>query len=139
MAAFFGLSDTRKVLRECGLSGFADERVVTLEPLPDEDATCAIRSVFDACGFTGVPEDREVWVNELAELSQGWPQHINRVAVAAVRLIRNNGGRIGGALLERLLDYPGAQQIMGIECSNNPILPVQNKRSIMACNPCCAW
>ncbi len=71
VAAFFGLSDTQNVLRECGLSRFADERVVTLEPLPDEDAACAIRSAFDAYGFTGTPEDREVWVSRLADLSQG--------------------------------------------------------------------
>ncbi len=104
VAAFFGLSDTQNVLRECGLSRFADERVVTLEPLPDEDAACAIRSAFVAYGFTGTPEDREAWVNELAELSQGWPQHINRVAVAAARVIRDNGGHIDGALLEQALE-----------------------------------
>ena len=103
VAAFFGLSDTQKVLRECGLSRFADERVMTLEPLPDEDAACAIRSAFDAYGFTGMQEDREVWVNELAELSQGWPQHINRVAVAASRVICANGERMDGSLLEQAL------------------------------------
>ena len=104
VAAFFGLSDTQQVLRECGLSRFADERIMTLQPLPDEDAACAIRGVFDAYGFTGTPEDREVWVNELAGLSQGWPQHINRVAVAASRVIRDNGGRIDGAILEQALE-----------------------------------
>ena len=104
VAAFFGLSDTQDVLRQCGLSRFADERVVTLEPLPDEDAACAIRSAFDAYGFTGTPEDREVWVSRLADLSQGWPQHINRVAVAAARVIFDNGGRIDGALLEQALE-----------------------------------
>ena len=104
VAAFFGLSDTQDVLRQCGLSRFADERVVTLEPLPDEDAACAIRSAFDAYGFTGTPEDREVWVSRLADLSQGWPQHINRVAVAAARVICDNGGRIDGTLLEQVLE-----------------------------------
>ena len=104
VAAFFGLSDTQDVLRQCGLSRFADERVVTLEPLPDEDAACAIRSAFDAYGFTGTPEDREVWVSRLADLSQGWPQHINRVAVAAARVICDNGGCIDGALLEQVLE-----------------------------------
>ncbi len=43
-------------------------------------------------------------MSELAKLSQGWPQHINRVAVAAARLIRDNGGRIDGSLLERALE-----------------------------------
>ncbi len=104
VAAFFGLSDTQSVLRECGLSRFADERVVTLEPLPHDDSACAIRSAFDAYGFTGTQEDREVWVSELAELSQGWPQHINRVAVAAARVINDNGGRIDETLLEQALE-----------------------------------
>ncbi len=94
VAAFFGLSDTRDVLRECGLSRFADERVVTLDPLPPDDAACAIRDILGVYGFTGVREDREVWVNELAALSQGWPQHINSVAVAACEIMKANDGRL---------------------------------------------
>ncbi len=103
VAAFFGLSDTQDVLRQCGLSRFADERVVTLELLPDEDAARAIRSAFDAYGVMGKQEDREAWVNELTKLSQGWPQHINRVCVAAARVICENGGRMDGSLLEKAL------------------------------------
>ena len=104
VAAFFGLSDTQDVLRRCGLSRFADERVVNLEPLPDDDATCAIRSAFDAYGFTGTPETRAAWVDSLAELSQGWPQHINRVAVAAARVICDHGGFLEEHLLEQALE-----------------------------------
>ena len=100
VAAFFGLSDTQRVLRDCGLSRFARGRVVTLDLLPSDDSACAIRSVFDAYGFTGTQEDREVWVNRLAELSQGWPQHINSVAIAACEIIRANGGRIDSGHLD---------------------------------------
>ena len=103
VAAFFGLSDTQNVLRECGLSRFARGRVVTLDLLPQNDSACAIRSVFDAYGFTGTQEDREVWVNKLAELSQGWPQHINSVSVAACDIIRANGGRIDLGHLDEAL------------------------------------
>ena len=103
VVAFFGLSDIQEVLRECGLSRFADERVVTLEPLPDEDAACAIRSAFGAYGFTGTQADREAWVNRLAELSQGWPQHTNSVAVAACDIIRANGGRMDSAHLDEAM------------------------------------
>ncbi len=103
VAAFFGLSDTQSVLRECGLSRFASRRVVTLDPLPHDDSACAIRSVFDTYGFTGTQEDREVWVNKLAELSQGWPQHINRVAVAACDISRANGGRIDSGHLDEAM------------------------------------
>ena len=100
VAAFFGLSDTQQVLRECGLSRFARGRVVTLDRLPSDDSACAIRSVFDAYGFTGAPQDREVWASRLAELSQGWPQHVNSVAVAACEVIRANGGRIDSGHLD---------------------------------------
>ena len=100
VAAFFGLSDTQQVLRECGLSRFASGRVVTLEPLPDEDAACAIREIFGVYSFGGTQEDREEWVDKLAELSQGWPQLINRVAVAACGIILNNGRQIDSVHLD---------------------------------------
>ena len=100
VAAFFGLSDTQDVLRQCGLSRFADGRIVTLEPLAYEDAACAIRDAFVAYDFAGTPEDRAVWVERLAELSQGWPQHINSVSVAASSIIRDNDYRIDAGHLD---------------------------------------
>ena len=100
VAAFFGLNDTQEVLRQCGLSRFARGRVVNLDPLPSDDAAHAIRDAFGAYGFTGAPEDREAWVTSLAELSQGWPQHINSVSVAASEIIRANNGRMDSAHLE---------------------------------------
>ena len=103
VTAFFGLSDTQNVLRQCGLSRFASRRVVSLDPLPHDDSACAIRAALGAYGFTGTQEDREVWVTRLAELSQGWPQHINRVAVAACDIIQSNGGRIDSAHLDETM------------------------------------
>ena len=103
VAAFFGLSDTQDVLRQCGLSRFADGRIVNLEPLAHEDAACAIHDALAAYDFTGTPEDRAAWVERLAELSQGWPQHINRVSVAAARVLLEHGGRMEGRLLEQAL------------------------------------
>ncbi len=104
VTAFFGLSNTQDVLRQCGLSRFADERVVDIDPLPMKDAASAIQGVFDAYGFMGMAEDRKAWVRNLAELSQGWPQHINRVAVAAARVIGDNDGWIGADHLEKALE-----------------------------------
>ncbi len=104
LAAFFGLSDASDVLRRCGLSRLADERIVDLEPLHYDDAVGAIQSVFDAYQFTGSPADRTKWVESLAELSQGWPQHVNRVCVAAARVIREHGGQINDELLEQALE-----------------------------------
>ena len=94
VAAFFGLSDTQDVLRQCGLSRFARGRVVNLEPLVREDAACAIRDAFVAYDFAGDRRERGRWVERLAELSQGWPQHINSVSVAASSIIRDNDYRI---------------------------------------------
>ena len=94
VAAFFGLSDTQDVLRQCGLSRFARGRVVNLEPLDYEDAACAIGDALAAYDFTGDSQQRETWVERLAELSQGWPQHINSVSVAASSIIRDNDYRI---------------------------------------------
>ncbi len=69
VAAFFGLSDTQSVLRQCGLSQFAAGRVVNLEPLAPDEAAAAIRSTFAVYGFAGMPEEQDTWVNRLAELS----------------------------------------------------------------------
>ncbi len=121
LAAFFGLSDTQDILRQCGLSRFADGRVVNLQPLLNHDALDAIQSVFDAYQFTGTPKDRAAWVESLAELSQGWPQHINRVAVAAAEVIHDHSDRIERTLLKQALkrgkerkdDYYAARLAVG--------------------------
>ncbi len=103
VAAFFGLSDTQDVLRQCGLSRFADGRVVNLEPLPVEEAAAVIRAAFDAYGFTGTAEEQDTWVTQLAALSQGWPQHLNSVSVAAGEVLQAHGGRMEAAGLEQAM------------------------------------
>ncbi|MCY4312093.1 MAG: ATP-binding protein [Gammaproteobacteria bacterium] len=103
LATFFGLSDTESRLTECGISRPADQRVVNLELLDYEETCDVIRSIFKAYGFSGSSEDQEIWVERLAELSQGWPQHINRVAVAASRVIVEHGGKIRNEWLEQAL------------------------------------
>jgi len=94
VAVFFGLGDTEEMLRKCGLSRPPDERAVNLERLDHEEASESIRGAFKAYGFAGSWKDREAWVEHLAQLSQGWPQHINRVAVAAAQVIVDHGGQI---------------------------------------------
>ena len=103
VTAFFGLSDTQQVLRECGLSRFADQRIVNLEPLSMDDAAGSFRRMLDTY-FTGEAEEKSHWESALAELSQGWPQHINRIGVAAGRVIRANQGRLERHLLEEALE-----------------------------------
>ncbi len=103
VTAFFGLSDTEAMLGEGGLSRLAHERIVNLEPLPIDTAATAVESLFDAYGFTGAPADHDAWVQALADRSQGWPQHLNRVSVAAARQLQARGGRLDAASLEAAL------------------------------------
>ena len=99
VAAFFGLSDTRRVLEQCGLSRLPRKRVVTLGSLSHEDAANAIQSVFEAYDFKG--PSQAAWVDALVGLSQGWPQHINNVSVAAGQVISDHGGSVNEELLLR--------------------------------------
>ncbi len=102
VATCFGLSDTEAMLRKCGLSRFADERIVDLEPLSNADARTSIRRMLDAY-YVGSSEEKSVWADALAKLSQGWPQHINRVGVAAGRVLRSNEGRLKRSLLKQAM------------------------------------
>ena len=112
VAAFFGLSDTEQVLRQCGLSRYADKRVVNLSPLETKVAAGSFRRMFDAY-YTGAEEEKDFWADALADLSQGWPQHINRVGVAAGEVLRNNNeGRLERNLLKQALKK-------GVERKNN--------------------
>ncbi len=102
IAMFFGLSDTKAALRECGISRLADRRVVDLEPLCIADARTAIHRMLDAY-YSGSGEEKSAWADELARLSQGWPQHINCVGVAAGEVLRANEGRLRRELLAQAM------------------------------------
>ncbi len=101
IAAFFGLSDTQSVLGQCGLSRLPKDRVVTLDTLSLADARSAIQGVFDSYG-SGDSGEAE-WIDALTDLSQGWPQHINSVSVAALRVLNDHGGSIHEDLLLRAI------------------------------------
>ncbi|MCY4274161.1 MAG: ATP-binding protein [Gammaproteobacteria bacterium] len=103
LATFFGLSDTESRLTECGISGPADQRVINLELLDYGESCDVIRSIFKTYNFTGSRQDQKIWIERLAELSQGWPQHINRIAVAACRVIVEHGGEIKSEYLKQAL------------------------------------
>ncbi len=108
VTAFFGLSDTQDLLRDCGLSRPAADRAVNLEPLSLEDAKDSLRRMLDTY-YTGTDEEKKVWAGALAELSQGWPQHINRIGVAAGRVLCANEGKLRRHLLAQALEK-GIQQ-----------------------------
>lgn len=103
VAAFFGLSDTQEVLRRCGLSRFAANRVVNLETLSIKDAAGSFRRMLNTY-YTGEEEEKLIWANTLAELSQGWPQHINRIGIATGEVLHTNSGQLERYLLEQALE-----------------------------------
>ena len=102
VATFFGLSDTQDVLRKCGISRISDQRVVNLDSLPMEDASGSFRHLFDIY-FTGDEKEKDVWANSLANLSQGWPQHVNQIGVAAGQVLSKNEGLLERSLFEEVL------------------------------------
>ncbi len=110
VTAFFGLSDTKVVLRQCGLSRFARGRVATLDILSHEEAASALQSVFNAYGPEISATFQTAWADELARLSQGWPQHVKCVSVAAASLIRDHEGRIEKNMLAEILKH--GQELM---------------------------
>ncbi len=44
------------------------------------------------------------WVDALIELSQGWPQHVNNVSIAAGRVARDHEGSINERLLSKAIE-----------------------------------
>lgn len=110
VAAFFGLSDTQNVLSKCGLSRFASGRVLNLTPLNHDDAASAIRGMFEAYNFADPNQFLEIWIERLTDLSQGWPQHINSLCVAAAGVICEHGGRVAEELLPQVLERGGEKK-----------------------------
>jgi len=102
VTAFFGLGDTRKVLEQCGLSRLPRDRSVTLDTLSHEDTRNAIQDIFDTYHFKGPAQS--TWVDALTELSQGWPQHVNNVSIAAGRVARDHEGSISERLLSKAIE-----------------------------------
>ncbi len=87
LPVFFGLGDTSDVLAKRGLSRPAAERLLEMSPLAESDARASLGMAFDAYKVHG--RNREQWLAKLAEISQGWPQHLNRVATSAIRVAMN--------------------------------------------------
>ncbi len=86
----------------CGLTRLARGRVITLDTLSYEEATSAVQGVFGAYEFN--VQGQAEWVDELARLSQGWPQHINSVAVAAGQIIQKHGSNLQPNLLQQAIE-----------------------------------
>ncbi len=97
LPVFLGLGDTSDVLAQRGLSRPPAERLLELRPLAESDARASLGMAFGAYKVHG--RDREQWLEQLAKLSQGWPQHLNRVATSAIRVAVKHGMNVDSAPL----------------------------------------
>ncbi|MYB35324.1 MAG: ATP-binding protein [Gammaproteobacteria bacterium] len=127
VTAFFGLGDAEDVLSKCGLSRLSRGRVKTLGVLSHEDTVSVIKSVFLTYDFKGHPKNHEKWVDALADLSQGWPQHINSVSVAACQIIRDHHGNLDRDLLSQALElgrkFKNEYYVSRVKrCSEDPVV-----------------
>ena len=87
LLACFGLGDTQDKLAAVGVSRLAINRVATLQPLTIAQARESISRVFAACGAHGPVAERARWIDALAGLSQGWPQHMRVVTSEALEAL----------------------------------------------------
>ena len=103
LAAFFGLSNTREVLRRGGISRLSDGHVLDLPPLAPEEAGEAVRAAFRLAGVHGPEEVRERWIMQLARASQGWPQHLALSLKTALSALECDGLDTRGTAPEMVL------------------------------------
>ena len=83
LPVFFGLSETHRGLGECGLSRPRQSRLIEMGQLTIRESSASLDVTFSAYGIGEQSRSRTKWINRLAEESQGWPQHLNRLAVTA--------------------------------------------------------
>ena len=115
LLACFGLGDTQDKLAAVGVSRLAINRVATLQPLTIAQARESISRVFAACGAQGPVVERARWIDALAELSQGWPQHMRVVASAALEELSVHGMDVTQTSLAQALRAGTAAKIQYYE------------------------
>ena len=101
LLACFGLSDTVHTLRRLGISRLGTRRRHDLSALSAREAAASIRAAFDAFGVHGSPAERARWVDALAGVSQGWPQHLRNVTREALLELNAHSMELSRSSLER--------------------------------------
>ena len=101
LPVFLGLGDTAAVLAKRGVSRPPADRLVDISALRPQEARESLSMVFRAYGVRG--RTRGAWLDALAEQSQAWPQHLNRVAVAACKVLAGHGMNADAAPLVEAL------------------------------------
>ena len=90
-----GLSHTETALKAVpGMSRLADGSVVNMGGMSADECAESTLSLLDALGVVAEPGSLRDWAARIADLSRGWPQHLNRVQAALCRELARTGGRI---------------------------------------------
>lgn len=93
LPVFFGLSDTPDRLAECGVSRLGLGQINELRPMSSAESKAVFVRLFTAYNL-GAPALRDGWAEQLAEESQGWPQHIRGLSVATGKAVAANSGKL---------------------------------------------
>ena len=99
--AVFGLSGTSGVMAKLGVSRIGANRKFSLGGVPPEDAGKSIRRCFNHFAVSG--QAKNVWEAEIANRSQGWPQHLTNYLQSAIAELAGHGYDTGRSSLRRAL------------------------------------
>ena len=99
LLACYGLGNTQDRFGELGVSRLARNRITTLHPLSVAQARESIDRVFSSCGVTEEMAERDRWLEALAALSLGWPQHLRAITGIALEHLAACGMKLSAASL----------------------------------------
>ena len=96
-----------------GLSRLSRNAVVNMGTMTEDECATSTRKMLDSLGVVGDSTERECAARMVAELSHGWPQHLNCAQVALCRELRRtvgvlrdvNADQVGEASDQLRFDY----------------------------------
>ncbi|MCY4255278.1 MAG: AAA family ATPase [Gammaproteobacteria bacterium] len=92
-----GLGHTTEQLKSIpGLSRLSDKAVFEMGGLSGDECAQSTLMMLDRLEVCSSPAEREDAAGFVAELSQGWPQHLNRAQAALCEELIHTGGRLNG-------------------------------------------
>ena len=71
-----GLGDSSEKLREAGMSRLTGENLRVLGPLPPDEVHACVQEMFERCRVVRDSGQLEDLAADIAERTEGWPQHV---------------------------------------------------------------
>ena len=90
-----GLGSSHGALQRCGLSRLSVDAVHDIGALAPEEAREAVERMFETCRVDRRGGNRD-WPGWLADISEGWPQHLHNGMRALAEGLVDAGGRLAG-------------------------------------------